>query len=432
MGVRTSLDCMIADTDNKTPLDVPVDTRKTPETLDNSSFRYSTQCETRSLHVDTSFSADDAETPLRSLVTSDPPSSVISSTSARSVNPVTSRPNPSKRKVSFSPHGEPEDRPHVKRERSCSSYGSDDRLDMAVPLLPVPLPSKRAKKRPSSQALLIPVHQIPVFPLPPLPIINDPELIRQVFTHESLFDKAKGRFEDPEDDPAGHYEKLEHVGDSILGMIVTTWLHETRPNLTIGTATKLKAHLVSNATLSHISELYNFPQRLRGDTNILPTLRAETDIRAAMVEAYIAAVYFSYPTAERLGHGIQVIDEWLREMYEPLYDFFYTYTKDEYEQHQNTVGTTLEGRVVTQTPAEIARIDTAAMGMEKLVQMYTEVQERELRWEEERNETAVGALWRVRCTVDGIDLGEAVRPYKKSARNMAGWEAAKKEGIVSA
>lgn len=36
---------------------------------------------------------------------------------------------------------------------------------------------------------------------------------------------------------AGHYEKLEHVGDSLLGMIVTTWLHEDRPRLTCGTAT---------------------------------------------------------------------------------------------------------------------------------------------------------------------------------------------------
>lgn len=33
------------------------------------------------------------------------------------------------------------------------------------------------------------------------------------------------------------YEKLEHVGDSILGMVITTWLHETKPLLTIGTAT---------------------------------------------------------------------------------------------------------------------------------------------------------------------------------------------------
>lgn len=45
------------------------------------------------------------------------------------------------------------------------------------------------------------------------------------------------------------------------------------------------------------------------------------------MEAYIAALYFSFPIEERLGEGIRVIDAWLREMYEPLYEFFYDYMK---------------------------------------------------------------------------------------------------------
>lgn len=109
--------------------------------------------------------------------------------------------------------------------------------DGPVSVLPTPLPSKRAKKKGASRALLLPVEQLPVFPLPPLPAIEDPELLKQVFTHSSLFEYSRGVFEEPEDRPARHYEKLEHVGDSILGMIVTTWLHELRPNLTCGTAT---------------------------------------------------------------------------------------------------------------------------------------------------------------------------------------------------
>jgi dsRNA-specific ribonuclease len=97
-----------------------------------------------------------------------------------------------------------------------------------------PLPSKRAKLRSTSKAQLIPVDQLPVFPLPPLPVIESAELMAQVFSHSSLFTKVKGRFEMVEETD---YEKLEHVGDSILGMVITTWLHETKPLLTIGTAT---------------------------------------------------------------------------------------------------------------------------------------------------------------------------------------------------
>lgn len=123
-------------------------------------------------------------------------------------------------------------------KRIASSRPSPEEPREAIPLI---LPSRRHKNLPRHRATLFPVEQIPVFGLPPLPDIDDDAILKQVFTHLSLFEKVKGKFEDPEDDLAKHYEKLEHVGDSILGMIVTTWLHEAKPGLTPGTAT------VSNA-----------------------------------------------------------------------------------------------------------------------------------------------------------------------------------------
>jgi len=106
-----------------------------------------------------------------------------------------------------------------------------------IPILPTPIPSRRFKKHQTSRQVLIPVEQLPVFALPPLPVIPDAKLLKQVFTHQSLFEYGRGKFEETENQPAEHYEKLEHVGDSILGVAVTTWLHEIRPNLTCGTAT---------------------------------------------------------------------------------------------------------------------------------------------------------------------------------------------------
>ena len=131
--------------------------------------------------------------------------------------------------------------------------------------LPLPLPSKRFRKAPGPKAVLIPVEQLPVYALPSPPPITDPVILETVFNHQSLFPRSKGRFEElpslsasarssassgggiPGDmagkegqgdkEVAGHYEKLEHVGDSLLGMIVTAWLHEDRPRLTCGTAT---------------------------------------------------------------------------------------------------------------------------------------------------------------------------------------------------
>ena len=126
--------------------------------------------------------------------------------------------------------------PVIKRE------ASEEKPSLPIPILPIPLPSKRFKKNSKSRAVLIPVEQLPVFALPPLPTIDDADLVKQVFSHQSLFERVRGRFEEPIDNPAKHYEKLEHVGDSILGMIVTTWLHETRPRLTCGSATASQSY----------------------------------------------------------------------------------------------------------------------------------------------------------------------------------------------
>lgn len=78
----------------------------------------------------------------------------------------------------------------------------------------------------------------------------------------------------------------------------------------------------------------------------------------------------------------------------------------------------------------MARIDNAAMGMAPLVQMYATRHDRELRFEEERFYTNMGSLWRIKCTLDGIELGEATRANKRMAKNVAAWEGAKKLGLT--
>ncbi|WWC66881.1 uncharacterized protein I206_100788 [Kwoniella pini CBS 10737] len=331
----------------------------------------------------------------------------------------TSRPNDGHLTLSTSENG------------GSTSSSVDTKPNIPIPILPIPLPSKRFKKRPTAKALLIPVEQLPVFALPPMPPIEDPDLLKQVFTHQSLFERAKGQFEDPIDNPSKHYEKLEHVGDSILGMIVTTWLHESRPNLTIGTATRLKAHLVSNATLSHISGLYNLPQRLNGHPELLPVLRAQTDVRAALIEAYIAGLYFSFSIEKRLNKGLKKIDKWLREMYEPLYDFFYNYMKKEFEQHYLTIGSTLDGKVISlKNEEELKNLDKLTIGMSNLISMYCKNQKRELNWQEYKIQTNQGFLWKIKCQIDGIEISESIRSFRKSAKNVAAWEAAKKLGLT--
>lgn len=173
------------------------------------------------------------------------------------------------------------------------------------------------------------------------------------------------------------------------------------------------------------------PQRLNADPNLLPLLRASTDVRAALMEAYIAAIYVSHAVEDRFNVALPIIDAWLREMYEPLYDFFYTYMKLEHDQHSNAVGADEDGSVIVMDEDEIARIDGLARGMFLLVKMHCEAYERDLRWEEDRYETSIGTLYKMRIMVDGMELGEATRAGKIQAKDVAAWEAAKKLGLAT-
>lgn len=62
--------------------------------------------------------------------------------------------------------------------------------------------------------------------------------------------------------------------------------------------------------------------------------------------------------------------------------------------------------------------------------MYGEQSERTVEYETERFETSVGHLWRLKCIVDGIEMGDATRASRYRARNAAALEAAKKIGLI--
>lgn len=177
--------------------------------------------------------------------------------------------------------------------------------------------------------------------------------------------------------------------------------------------------------------MYNFPQRLNGDPRLLPVLRAQTDVRAALVEAYIAALYFSYPPDSRPSDGLAVVSAWLREMLDPLYDFFLTFMRTEHRQHNSAMGAGVDGVLeVASSPEALDKLDEAAEGMALLINTWGKVRERRIEWDCERYLTGVGELWRMRLSVDGVEMGDAIRAYIQRAKNAAGLQAARKLGLA--
>ncbi|MFO7691429.1 MAG: ribonuclease III [Cryobacterium sp.] len=87
-------------------------------------------------------------------------------------------------------------------------------------------------------------------------------------------------------------ERLEFLGDSILGQAVTVMLYRTYPQLDEGILAKRRASLVSTAALAEIArgiDLGEFVRLGKGET--LTHGRDKSSILADTVEALIGAVY---------------------------------------------------------------------------------------------------------------------------------------------
>ncbi|KAL1413185.1 hypothetical protein Q8F55_000936 [Vanrija albida] len=139
--------------------------------------------------------------------------------------------------------------------------------------------------------------------LPPLPPIADAHLARLAVTHSSAHQlpRRPTSLEFEADEKVEDYEKLEHVGDSMLGSVVTGLLHDLFPLLRPGPATMLKSHLVSNATLRQLCVRYKITDHIIAAPVQLLTIKSQEKPVASIFEAYIAAVFYDYLTSEVPG-----------------------------------------------------------------------------------------------------------------------------------
>lgn len=107
---------------------------------------------------------------------------------------------------------------------------------------------------------------------------RDPELLRQALRHRS----------------AGkpHNERLEFLGDAILGMLVSDALYRKFPKASEGELTQARSHLVREPTLAEIGREQNLGDRLElGPGEMKSGGHRRDSILADAVEAVIAAVY---------------------------------------------------------------------------------------------------------------------------------------------
>jgi ribonuclease-3 len=124
----------------------------------------------------------------------------------------------------------------------------------------------------------------------------DPELLELALTHRS-YAYENGNL------PTN--ERLEFLGDSVLGVIITETLYVTHPTLSEGRLAKLRAAVVNARALADVARTIGLGVHIRlGKGEEATGGRDKASILSDTVEALIGAVYLSggFENAGRLIH----------------------------------------------------------------------------------------------------------------------------------
>ena len=132
--------------------------------------------------------------------------------------------------------------------------------------------------------------------------INHPELLRLALTHRSYLHVTPG------EEPRESNERLEFLGDSVLGLVCSDWLYRIRPDEHEGLLTKTKSLLVSKAILSRRALAMGLGRFvLLSHSEVESGGRQRLSILADAFEAVIGAIYID----QGLEAARQFIQTWL-------------------------------------------------------------------------------------------------------------------------
>ena len=113
---------------------------------------------------------------------------------------------------------------------------------------------------------------------------KDKKYLHIALTHSSYSNESNGKYTD--------YERLEFLGDSILGLVTSDYIFKNFPDLPEGDLTKLRAALVCEKQLSKFAEQLDLQQYIklsRGERHNRGQCRPS--IQADVFEAICAAIY---------------------------------------------------------------------------------------------------------------------------------------------
>lgn len=127
---------------------------------------------------------------------------------------------------------------------------------------------------------------------------RNPEMLRRAFTHRSF--------------GAGHNERLEFLGDSVLNCVVSNELFSAFPDLPEGDLSRVRSHLVNQQTLARLARDLRIGEAVRlGEGELRSGGRGRASILANALEALFGAVF--------LDGGFSAAEQMIRRLYTPVF-----------------------------------------------------------------------------------------------------------------
>jgi ribonuclease-3 len=134
-------------------------------------------------------------------------------------------------------------------------------------------------------------------------VLGEPEAIRQALVHSSYFNENPHAF-------PGHNERLEFLGDAVIGLVVSRLLYEHFPGEDEGLLTARRASLVNRDALATMAlEL--------GLDRYLLLGRGEAEAGGATRPSLLAAAFEAVAGAVFLSEGLDATRDWLRRLFAP-------------------------------------------------------------------------------------------------------------------
>jgi len=128
---------------------------------------------------------------------------------------------------------------------------------------------------------------------------NDTSLLSRALTHASALGPGEG--------VANSYQRLEFLGDRVLGLCVATMLHHNFPNADEGELARRFNHMVKRETCAEIALELDLGRYMRiGQSEAQTGGRKKTALLADICESVIAAIYLDggFPAAEAFVQNI--------------------------------------------------------------------------------------------------------------------------------